>query len=913
MTAAHGGAMPLITLNGLWTGLLGGLIFGLLLWNGIAHLRSRRARLAAQAPAQQALAEIDAYYASAPFGLCRLDTDLRCVRLNAALAKMNRRPVEAPLGKSLREILPHLADDLEGAARQALRTGQPFHDLELSGNTAFPSGQRQRWRISGCPLKNADGQVNGLHLVVQEVTVPCYAEARMTRLFQLVENSAEFIGLARLDRRAWYLNRAGRQLVGLADEAAVRATRIEDYLFPEDRTFAQETVLSTVQREGRWAGEFRFRHFRTGEPIPVWWQIFRLDDPETGQPTCLATVSRDLRTDKAAEHTLRQYQQIVAAFPDSVSLVDRQYRYQFVNAEYRRRTGKPETAIVGHSVAAVLGEAVFQGVIQPRLDRCLQGQTEHYQSWFEFTASGRQFLDVIYSPYRNEQDEITGVVVTARDITPLKQAEEALHQSEQRLTLALSAARAGAWEWNVETNRAVWSEENYRLLGLMPGSVEAHYEQWLTCVHPDDRAKLKQQMDEAVVQGRDLNVECRVVWPDGSLHWVHNVGKMRYDPMGKPAGMYGIQIDITDRKRAEEAWRESESKYRRLHESMRDAFVQVDMAGHIQEFNQTYQEMLGYPEDALRQLMYQELTPEKWHDIEAGIVEQQILTRGYSDIYEKEYRRQDGSIFPVELRGILLRDSAGRPTGMWAIVRDITERKRAEQSLRESERRFATLANSAPVLIWVAGPDGDYEFINQAYATFFGVEETSVRKQNWIGSIHPEDRQVYLDLYQRALAQRAPFETQVRWRRKDGYYRWMKSSGQPRFSVIGDCLGYAGCLLDITELKQAEAALRQADQCKDEFLAMLAHELRNPLAPIRSAVQILNRLGPAEPKQQWARNVIERQVKHLARLVDDLLDSARLVRGQITLQQEPVELAAIVQQAVDAAQPSAILILAMTR
>src|SRR5512143_311870 len=113
--------MPLIILNGLWIGLLGGLIFGFLIWYRLSHLQSRRAHRAAQALAQQALAEIDAYYASAPFGLCRLDTDLRCVRLNAPLAAMNRRPVEAPLGKPLREILLHLADDLEAVVRQALR------------------------------------------------------------------------------------------------------------------------------------------------------------------------------------------------------------------------------------------------------------------------------------------------------------------------------------------------------------------------------------------------------------------------------------------------------------------------------------------------------------------------------------------------------------------------------------------------------------------------------------------------------------------------------------------------------------------------------------------------------------------------------------------------------------------------
>lgn len=144
-----------------------------------------------------------------------------------------------------------------------------------------------------------------------------------------------------------------------------------------------------------------------------------------------------------------------------------------------------------------------------------------------------------------------------------------------------------------------------------------------------------------------------------------------------------IVRDISDRIRAETALQESETKYRRLYESMRDAFASADMAGKLQEFNPAYQTMLGYSAEELRQLTYQDLTPEKWHGFEAGIVEKQVLARGYSDVYAKEYRRKDGVIFPVELRAFLMRDAANQPTGMWAIVRDVTERKRVEEALQK--------------------------------------------------------------------------------------------------------------------------------------------------------------------------------------------------------------------------------------
>ena len=146
-----------------------------------------------------------------------------------------------------------------------------------------------------------------------------------------------------------------------------------------------------------------------------------------------------------------------------------------------------------------------------------------------------------------------------------------------------------------------------------------------------------------------------------------------------------------ERARAEEALRQSETRYRLLHESLRDAFVQVAMDGRILDFNDLYSQMLGYSREELGKLTYMDLTPEQWRSMEADIVREQVIPRGFSEVYEKEYRRKDGTVFPVELRTILSRDTSGEPNGMWAIIRDITDRKHAEAALRESESQLRTL------------------------------------------------------------------------------------------------------------------------------------------------------------------------------------------------------------------------------
>ncbi|MFZ5772602.1 MAG: response regulator, partial [Thermodesulfobacteriota bacterium] len=168
-----------------------------------------------------------------------------------------------------------------------------------------------------------------------------------------------------------------------------------------------------------------------------------------------------------------------------------------------------------------------------------------------------------------------------------------------------------------------------------------------------------------------------------------NLGAYSY--VTKPCDMEQLLLTI---RHAGEKWlmagslRRSEARYRRLHESMRDAFVVVDMEGRLLEWNKAYRSMLGYTDAELRQMTYMDLTPSQWREMEKQIVEGQILPFGFSDVYEKEYRRRDGIIFPVELRTYLLQEPDGRPSGMWAIVRDISQRRKDEEERRRLEEQL---------------------------------------------------------------------------------------------------------------------------------------------------------------------------------------------------------------------------------
>ncbi len=244
---------------------------------------------------------------------------------------------------------------------------------------------------------------------------------------------------------------------------------------------------------------------------------------------------------------------------------------------------------------------------------------------------------------------------------------------------------------------------------------------------------------------------------------------------------------------------ESEARYRRLHESIRDAYVVVDMSGRILEFNQTYREMLGYSAEDLQRTACVELTPEKWHEFEARIIEEQVIPHGYSQVYEKEYIRKDGTVFPVEFKAFLLRDKNGQPEAMWAIVRDITERKRAEEELQ----RFFDLI---PDLACIASTDGHFLKINSAWQTVLGYTEQELLTTPFMDFIHPDDRDATMKEIARQAGGEATIHFINRYRCKDGSYKWMEWQTTP---AIGNTMLYATAR-DITERKQTEEQLRKS-------------------------------------------------------------------------------------------------------
>jgi PAS domain S-box-containing protein len=243
----------------------------------------------------------------------------------------------------------------------------------------------------------------------------------------------------------------------------------------------------------------------------------------------------------------------------------------------------------------------------------------------------------------------------------------------------------------------------------------------------------------------------------------------------------------------------------------------------------------------------------------------------------------------------------------WSLLitsQETTEHKRAEEALRESEERYRAMVNQAATGVALAeAGTGRFVFVNQFYCDLTGYTQAELLQLRLQDLTHPDDRPRSRELFDRLARQGTAYDIEKRFVRKDGSHIWVHNG----VTVIRDAGGEPHRVLavtvDITARKQAEEALREANQRKDDFLATLAHELRNPLAPIRNSLAILRVSGGTDPTAQRVQEMMQRQVNHMVRLVDDLLEVSRITRGNVELRREWVDLAAIINGAVETSKP----------
>jgi PAS domain S-box-containing protein len=354
--------------------------------------------------------------------------------------------------------------------------------------------------------------------------------------------------------------------------------------------------------------------------------------------------------------------------------------------------------------------------------------------------------------------------------------------------------------------------------------------------------------------------------------------------------------DVTERKLAEEL-------FRTLADSIPQLCWIADPHGQIVWYNRRWVDYTGM---TLEDLWGKRLLPVLDADVQPRALEQwtESIASGQPFEMELPIRRTDGAYRPFLTRVQPVRDERGRAAWWCGTHTDIGDLRQAEAALRESERVHRIVADNTYDFEFWRAPDGRYLYVSPSCERVTGYKPAELLADQDLlpRLVHPEDRSRFDERMRALTADRLSVEFEFRIVHRDGTDRWLAQACQPVFSERGEYLGLRGSNREVTDRKRAEEALREADRRKDEFLATLAHELRNPLAPIRNGLQVL-RLSPDQQTCEQAVTMMQRQVDRIVRLVEDLLDVSRISAGKLDLRKEPVPLREIVRDAVESSQP----------
>lgn len=476
-------------------------------------------------------------------------------------------------------------------------------------------------------------------------------------------------------------------------------------------------------------------------------------------------------------------------------------------------------------------------------------------------------------------------------------------QTEQRLRLAMQGGRMGTWEIDLGSGSMTCSDAFRANLGFAPAA-DVDYAQLTGAMLDGDLQHWQAVVHAAIANAGDFEIEIRVRWPDGSLHWAHMRGTCASDGAGNVIALSGISLDLTASKHQEETLRLTLA------------------AGEVATWNWdivadrvTADSNMArlFPVDAIEAAplaRYLEIIhPDDRAQVKAHIA----LAIAEHSPFEASYRvrASDGQYRSVIARGRAEYAADGTPLQLPGVILDITRQKQVEDALRSSEERYSALIDLMDEAFCVIemlydeqGRPVDFRYLegNPAFVKQSGLDNAIGKT---IRSIVPDHDQHWFDLYDQVLKSGEP----VRYENEAvAMERW--------FEVFAARLGGPGSRLlavlfsDISERKRSENQLRQLadnlsemDRRKTEFLATLAHELRNPLAPIRNGLQIMRLAADKPATVARVRDVMERQVNQMVHLVNDLLDVARITRGQIELKLERADLKSIIAGAVETSIP----------
>jgi PAS domain S-box-containing protein len=576
-------------------------------------------------------------------------------------------------------------------------------------------------------------------------------------------------------------------------------------------------------------------------------------------------------------------------------------RFKFVNKANADRFGVTPAQMVGRRIDEFLGPDLTSQ-IEPYIKRVLTGERVEYEMTYALPATGIQRMQCTYVPERDADGRVVGWIAALVNVTPMRQAEADV----KNFAFLVENTSDFIGMSNLQFQPIYMNAAASRISGVAASDVGQV--SLFDVFAPDDRATVERDLfPRALREGHaEMEVRIRHQQTGDSMWMTCNVVLLR-DPYGNPSGYATIGRDLTERKRTEDQLREASRRkdesieaLRHIADSMPQIIWSAGPDGRVDYYNRRWYELLGEKAPSPAQSEWQPaLHPDDRrpsHDLWMASVRN-------GTPFEMEYRLAFPGLERYRwylARALPLLDDAGAVVRWYGTSTDIHDRKMAESELAESRARLRAALDASvtgtfrwDIVTNVLESDTN---LDRLLGLSPGSSPRSLSE--FFQMVHPDDRERVTEACRRCAEHGADFEEEFRVVRPDGTIRWLFDKGKTMVGPDGRPRRMDGACVDVTERREKEEALRAADRQKDEFLGMLAHELRNPLAPIIYSAAALERQMPA-PEARRPLEIIARQARRMTRIVDDLLDVSRVTQGKISLQRERLDVAGIVGNAAD--------------
>ncbi|VEP13387.1 putative Histidine kinase [Hyella patelloides LEGE 07179] len=800
-------------------------------------------------------------------------------------------------------------------------------------------GSRFSVRLSVTALRDEQGEITGFLGIASDLTEAKQAAAELELFFGL---SLDLLCLAGLDGYFKRVNPAFSHILGYS-EAELLAQPFINFVHPEDRaaTLAELSKLAT----GIPTIDFENR-YRCQDGTYKWlaWKSF----PVT-EEGILYAVARDITEQKRAQAERLQLierentasdrlNKILESITDAFFTLDNRWCFTYINLQAELLLQRQRAELLGKNIWDEFPEAVgstfYREYYRAVAEQVSVEFEEFYpplDTWFAVHADPLEnglsvyFQDVterkiaelenLRSEARLRKQQTTLIELAKNQVFYRSDLLAAVQVIAEKAAQTLEVEQVGIWFYREDRN-SIYTLDRYELSQQRHSSgrelLATDYPFYFQALETGEILVAENaQNDPSTQEFREtwlvphnvcsmMDVPIRSGGKTVGVICLEHVGDIRHWTIEEQnfasslAHMISLAIEASDRTLAEAALRESEERFHGAFANAAIGMAIVSLEGRWLQVNRSLCEMVGYSESELRAMTFQEITHPDDLETDLGYVVQ-VMT-GEIPYYhlEKRYLHKQGHIVWILLSVSLVRNSEGNPKYFVGQIQDITERKLAEAALRESEARFRTVADSAPVLLWMAGTDKLCNFFNSSWLRFTGRTLAEELGNGWTTRVHPEDFQYCLDTYNTAFNAREGFQIEYRLRRADGEYRWLLDTGRPRFLPDGSFAGYIGSCFDISDRRELE-------KLKDEFISVVSHELRTPLTSIQGALDLLAG-GALVNRPDYAQHMLKIAAKNadrLVRLINDILDIERIESGKVTMIKQACDVAHLMNTVVD--------------